>query len=282
MTIEVYALRYASMRGRRASEIFLRNPSRGVDERLMTMDCYFWLIRGASHVVLVDCGWNRDRGLGGGDRFRHVAIEQQGPVDLLTRLGVSPGDVDHVIVSHMHSDHAGNLDLFPGARVSIARAEFDCWTGQYGKRPAIAHATSPEDIQVIADRERAGGVHLVDEAEEIVPGVVVSPVGGHTPGQMIVEVAIPTGTVVLASDAAHYHEELEHDRPFYIYSDMLAMLGTYDLLRAKAAQPNTWVVTGHDPVEMDRFERVNVDCVDLSKPIMWPATRQGSQAQAGA
>jgi glyoxylase-like metal-dependent hydrolase (beta-lactamase superfamily II) len=232
------------------------------------MDCYFWLIRSRSAVVLVDCGWNRERGVGGaGGRFSHMANEEKDPVDLLARVGVPPGRVDHVIVSHMHFDHVGNLDLFPNATLSIAKAEFDCWTGQYGDRPAIAHSTAAEDVRVIRDCERAGRVHLLDETEEVLPGVIVTPVGGHTPGQMIVEVATPAGVVVLASDAARYHEELDHDRPFYIYSDMLALLGTYDLLRAKEAQPSTSVVTGHDPVEMDRFERVNADCVDLAKPV---------------
>jgi len=267
-THEVYALRYASMRGRRTSEIFLRYPLHGVEDRPIGMDCYFWLIRSRSHVVLVDCGWNRERGLGSvGGRFSHIATEEKDPVDLLARIGVPPGRVDHVIASHMHFDHVGNLDLFPNARLSIARAEFDCWTGPYGDRLAIAHSTAPEDVRVIQDCERAGRVHLVDETEEVLPGVTVTPVGGHTPGQMIVEVKTRTGAVVLASDAAHYHEELDHDRPFYIYSDMLAILRTYDLLRAKATQPSTWVVTGHDPVEMDRFERVNADCVDLTRPV---------------
>jgi glyoxylase-like metal-dependent hydrolase (beta-lactamase superfamily II) len=269
VTTEVYALRYASMRGRRASEMFLPDPSRETDDRLMRMDCYFWVIRSWSQVVLVDCGWNRDRGLSGaGGRFSHVAVEQQDPVDLLARLGISPGDVSRVIVSHMHFDHVGNLDLFPEAALSIARAEFDCWTGPDGSRPATGHSTAHEDVRAIRDRERAGLVHLIDAAEEVVPGVIVSPVGGHTPGQMIVEVRTPAGTVVLASDAAHYHEEMEHDRPFYIYSDMTALLSTYELLRRKAAQPNTWVVAGHDPAEMDRFEWVNADCVDLTRPIM--------------
>jgi glyoxylase-like metal-dependent hydrolase (beta-lactamase superfamily II) len=73
--------------------------------------------------------------------------------------------------------------------------------------------------------------------------------------------------VVLASDAAHYHEEMEHDRPFYVYTDLLATFRAYELLRDKAASPSTCVVTGHDPAEMDRFERVNADCVDLTRPI---------------
>jgi glyoxylase-like metal-dependent hydrolase (beta-lactamase superfamily II) len=265
---EVYALRYASMRGRSAQEVFLRYPRNGVEDRPLPMDCYFWLMRSGSRVVLVDCGWNRDRGLGGaGGRFSHVTTEENDPVELLARIDVPPGRVDHVIVSHMHFDHVGNLDLFPNATLSLARAELDCWTGQYGSHPAIAHSTAPEDVRVILEWKRDGRVHLVDAAEQVLPGVTVTPVGGHTPGQMIVDVATPAGTVVLASDAAHYHEELDHDRPFYIYSDMLAMLRTYDLLRAKAAEPNTRIVAGHDPIEMDRFKRVNADCVDLTRPV---------------
>lgn len=265
---EVYALRYARMRGRRSSEVFLRYPGHGVADRPLAMDCYFWLVRTRSQVVLVDCGWNRDRGLRGSDgRFSHVQTEERDPVELLARVDVSPADVDHVVASHMHFDHVGNLDLFPNATLSVALAEFDCWTAQYRDRPAIAHSTATEDVRVIQDWDRAGRVQFVVDTREVVPGVIATPVGGHTPGQMIVEVTTPACTVVLASDAAHYHEELDHDRPFYIYSDMVALLETYDLLRAKAAQPDTWVVAGHDPVEMDRFERVNTDCVDLTKPV---------------
>lgn len=83
---------------------------------------------------------------------------------------------------------------------------------------------------------------------------------------MITDVAKPTGAVVLASDAAHHHQEMDRDRPFYVYTDLLAMLEAYELLRHRGAHPNTWVVTGHDPAEMSRFEAVNADCVDLSRP----------------
>jgi len=265
---EVYALRYASMHGRRASEVFLHYPPPGTEDRPVGMDCYFWVIRSGSHVVLVDCGWNRERGLPRvGGRFSHVRTEEKDPVGLLAQIGVTPGSVSQVIVSHMHFDHVGNLDLFPNATLSIARAELGWWTGKYGSHPAIAHSIAPQDLRFIQDCQRAGRVHLVDGVQEILPGLTVTPVGGHTPGQMIVEARTCAGTVVLASDAVHYREELDHDQVFYVYSDMLAMLGTYDLLRAKAAQPGTWVVTGHDPAEMDRFERVSPDCVDLTKPV---------------
>jgi glyoxylase-like metal-dependent hydrolase (beta-lactamase superfamily II) len=266
-TREVYALSYASMRGRRASELYFRYQLYGVEDRAVAMGCYFWLIRDGARVVLVDCGWNRDRALGPtGGRFDHVTLEQRDPVELLARLDVAPETVDHVIVSHMHIDHIGNLDLFPNATVSVARAELDCWTGPYGQSPALAHAVVRQDVEFVQQLADAGRVRIVDEPGEVLPGIAVAPVGGHSPGQMVIEIATGRGTVVLASDAAHYHEELEHDWPFYVYTDLLAALRGYEMLRAKAGQPNTWIVTGHDPVEMDRFPRVNADCVDLTAP----------------
>ncbi len=68
------------------------------------------------------------------------------------------------------------------------------------------------------------------------------------------------------SAAVHYHEELDENRPFYVFSDFDELIGGYDLLRARASAPDTWVVSGHDPLEMERFERVNDHCVDLTNP----------------
>jgi glyoxylase-like metal-dependent hydrolase (beta-lactamase superfamily II) len=256
------------MRGRRASELFFRYDLYGLGDRQLGMDCYFWLIRlDSGQVWLVDCGWSRDRGLGSASgRFSHVQIEESDPLELLSSLDVAPSDVEHIIVSHMHLDHTGNLGLFPNATVSVARAELDCWTGPYGELRAIAHSIAPEDVRTIRDLERDGRVRIVDGPNQLAPGIIVTPVGGHSPGQMIIEVATPAGALVLASDAAHYHEEMDHDRPFYIYTDLIEMFEAYALLRRKAAEPDAWVVTGHDPAEMDRFEAVNADCIDLTKP----------------
>jgi glyoxylase-like metal-dependent hydrolase (beta-lactamase superfamily II) len=263
---EVYALRYALMRDRRASELYAHYHSYGLEDRSLDMACYFWLIRNGSHVVLVDCGWNRERGLVGA-RYRRVGIEQHDPLELLRRLDVDPRHVDHVIVSHMHLDHIGNLDLFPNATFSVARAEFDCWTGAYGARPALAHATSAQDVRVLQELERDGRVRLIDAAEQLLPGITATPVGGHSPGQLVIETRARSGAVMLASDAVHYHDEIEHDRPFYVYTDLLAMFAAYDWLRQRTASSDCWLVTGHDPVEMNRFRLVNPDTADLTQPL---------------
>ena len=93
-----------------------------------TMDYYFWLVRNRDRAVLVDCGVDRARGV------RTNRHQENDPLELLARLDVAPGDVDHVVISHMHFDHVGNLTLFPSATFSIAREEYEFWTGPLGRR----------------------------------------------------------------------------------------------------------------------------------------------------
>ena len=61
------------------------------------------------------------------------------------------------------------------------------------------------------------------------------------------------GQVVLASDAVHYYEELERDRPFSLVADLPAMYAAFDQIRELEQDPGTVVVAGHDPAVLDRF-----------------------------
>jgi glyoxylase-like metal-dependent hydrolase (beta-lactamase superfamily II) len=194
------------------------------------------VVRSGSQVTLIDCGWDRRRGLStGADRYSRIDVEERDPVDPLARIGVAPRHVQNVIISHMHFDHVGNLDLFPDADLMIARSEYECWTGPYGEHPTLAHAVRRGEVRTVQGYASSGRLRLVDGIEEVLPGVIANPVGGHTPGQMIVEVATSAGAVLIASDAVHYHEELVESQPFYIYSDLIDMFDTYALLRARAA-----------------------------------------------
>jgi hypothetical protein len=58
---------------------------------------------------------------------------------------------------------------------------------------------------------------------------------------------------VLASDAVHFYEEVERDRPFAIVADVPAMYRAYDLLASLASEPGTRLVAGHDPLVRTRF-----------------------------
>jgi glyoxylase-like metal-dependent hydrolase (beta-lactamase superfamily II) len=163
---EVYALRYASRVDLSASENFYRYELYDEPDRSYRMDYFFWLLRNADRTVLVDCGYSPERAA---ERDRPIDVH---PIDLLARFDVNPADVDHVVLSHMHFDHVGNVGLFPNATFSMARAELDFWTGRYSDRPCIRWAVASAEVEAVSDLARQGRLYLVDQpSEELFPGI---------------------------------------------------------------------------------------------------------------
>jgi hypothetical protein len=72
---------------------------------------------------------------------------------------------------------------------------------------------------------------------------------------------------VLASDALHFYEEVERDRPFAILADLPAMYRAYDTLAQLASQPGTHLVAGHDPAVRDRFARYSAADAAVAGPV---------------
>ena len=77
--------------------------------------------------------------------------------------------------------------------------------------------------------------------------------GGHSPGQAILLVETGDGTVLLASDATHYYEEIERDMPFLVVADLAAMYTGFDEMKRLVAERDAILVPGHDPEVMTRF-----------------------------
>src|SRR5262249_14989179 len=87
---------------------------------------------------------------------------------------------------------------------------------------------------------------------EIVPGITVHHVGGHTHGLQVVRVWTRIGWVVLASDAAHYLANMSSGRPFPIVADVMQMTLGWERLRELASQP-AYIIPGHDPLVMTLY-----------------------------
>src|SRR5664279_3614623 len=87
------------------------------DATAADLDYFVWLIRGHGRDVLVDTGFNAEEAA---LRSRKLT---QNPVDALAAFGVAAGDIWDVIVTHLHYDHAGNLDRFPNARFHLQERE---------------------------------------------------------------------------------------------------------------------------------------------------------------
>jgi glyoxylase-like metal-dependent hydrolase (beta-lactamase superfamily II) len=259
---EVLAVRFGNRVTTRA-ETFLNYHLYGEPDASIELDYYFWVIRDSTgRVILVDTGFAPAVG----DRRRRTWFTT--PADALPGLGIDPDAVSTVVVTHAHWDHTGNLHQFPRAEIVMSRAEYEFWTSPLAHRAQFAAHAEQAEIAVLQAAQREGRLTLITGQHTIAPGIELVEVGGHTPGELIVTAATGAGTVVLASDALHFYEEVERDRPFAILADLPGMYRAYDLLAGLAAKPGTWLVAGHDPAVRTRFAPYGAspDVTDLGTP----------------
>lgn len=246
LAYEVTAVRYGSLRSTRG-ELYHRWGSYGDPDGKVEMAYYFWLLQSGERTVLVDTGFDP---AAGARRGRTCLVE---PLDALARLGVDPEEVSAVLVTHFHYDHVGNLGAFPAAELIVGQTELDFWSSPMARRQQFAAHVEPAEIERIERAAAAGRVRTTRGEEEVLPGIRAVEVGGHSPGQLLVVVAGEGGRVVLTSDAVHFYEEMELDRPFGVIADLGAMYRAYDTVGELGRDEGTAVVAGHDPDVMQRF-----------------------------
>ena len=123
---EAFAVRYATHATRIRRESFTVPPM-GLDphdDAPCPLDYHVWALRSGTRVVVVDTGFDEAEGA---RRNRTVA---RLPREGLAMLGIEAGEVEDVIVTHLHYDHAGTLDDFPRARFHLQEAEMAYATGR--------------------------------------------------------------------------------------------------------------------------------------------------------
>ncbi|WP_224402511.1 N-acyl homoserine lactonase family protein [Pseudonocardia sp. ICBG1034] len=246
----VTALRYASREARRG-EHFLGFSEDWAEPHPTAY--YVWLVRGVGRTILVDAGIDPERP---GSLVGSTA-DLTAPHVLLGEVGVDPAEVDTVVLTHLHYDHTGTVARYPNARFVLQRDELDYWTGPWAKRLTREQwLCSAVDLGFLTDPSTTGRVDLVDGDVELAPGLSVHRVGGHTAGMQIVRVATAAGPVVLASDAAHFAENIELDRAFPIVNSVPHAHAAFDRALELADSPYL-VVPGHDPVVLERFPAVS-------------------------
>jgi glyoxylase-like metal-dependent hydrolase (beta-lactamase superfamily II) len=243
---EVLAIRYGSRQAVK-SEAYLNFHVYGEPDDVIGMDYFVWVARNAQRTILVDTGssasaWRR--------RGRPATLA---PVAALTGLGIDPAAITQVVVTHGHYDHIGNLHAFPAAEVIMARREYEFWTGPLGSRGQFGWAAEPRDVSELRRIHADGRLTLFEGSYAPAPGIELLEVGGHTPGQAVALVRTADGSAVIASDAVHYYEELERDRPCAVVADLRQMYRAFDQLRELAGQAGTTLVAGHDPAVFTRF-----------------------------
>ena len=158
------------------------------DKNRILLDTNCLLVRTPDSLGLIDTGYGSKAAAK--VRERNSLADGFPLLENLTAAAVSPNDVNWVILTHLHFDHAGgcttrNVDgqlrpTFPHAKHFIQRTEWDDATSS---RPELAGSYFPDDFVPLKE---AGLLQLVEETMEIVPGVSTRRTNGHTRGHQIV------------------------------------------------------------------------------------------------
>jgi N-acyl homoserine lactone hydrolase len=114
-------------------------------------------------------------------------------LEKLHERGLSPADIDIVVLTHAHWDHMLNIDLFPNAQVLVSATE-----RKYASNPQASDWATPAYTGAILERMR---IHEVNDGDEIDRGVRILEAPGHSPGSLVVTVQQDGGTAGVTGDA---------------------------------------------------------------------------------
>ena len=203
------------------------------------------VIYSADHVVLVDTG---------GGSFAPTTGKL---IENLKTEGISPEDIDTVILTHSHPDHiGGNLDgkgkpAFPNARYVMRKEEWKFWTGD----PDLSALKMPDHFKETLLEFAAKNLppiqdqlNLIDGESEIVPGIQAIPASGHTPGHIALAISSDGKKLLSLVDTVLHPIHLEQP-DWYAAVDLLPEETgtTRHRLLGRAAAEKTLAFTFHFP-----------------------------------
>ena len=243
---EIYALKYAGPF--LSSGAFLMWHKDW--EKTVERNYYIWCIKGSEEIVVVDVGVSpqlaKEKNLNG-----YIC-----PSEVLSRISVSADEVRHVILTHIHWDHANGVALFPKATFYVQDEEYHFWTKDpIATRPPFQYVSDETANEYLLALEGTERLVLLNGDSEILPGIecLLSP--GHTPALQTVAVHTKKGTAVLGSDCAHVFRNYQEDWPSSLIVDLVGWMNTYEKLRNKASSLDL-IFPGHDVLMMEAYPEV--------------------------
>lgn len=228
---------------------------------------YAWLIEHPDGPIVVDTGETAKTGEKGylpgfhpyysrAVRFNVKPEEEVGPQ--LAKLGVDPADVKTVIMTHLHTDHAGGLYHFPNAKIYVDPIELKAASGLGGKMNGYLNHRWPEWFQPEPIQFHDETVGPFPQSFQVTADGAVSavPTYGHSPGHVSVIVQTPEVTTFIAGDASYNQANMLQERV-----DGLSSSDAPETLRRihqfVTSQPTIYLPS-HDPESALRLEQQQV------------------------
>ena len=155
-------------------------------------------------------------------------------VEALASRGLTPDDIDMVVLTHGHWDHAHNIDVFAHAPLYLHPDE-----RRYCARPHPNDWATPAWTGDILERMQ---IHEIADGDELIPGVGVVDLPGHSAGSIGITVQDEQGLSLIAGDALHYAGTALTRQPPLIFWDVGQAQASVD----RAVMMADVIYPGHD------------------------------------
>ena len=216
----------------------------GNNEETYDFALYIWLILGGDKPILIDAGITdleeMNRGAAHVLREPITQGENESSRAQLRKFGLTPEDIGHVFITHLHFDHVDDLLLYTNAKVYIGKKE---WQGATTIAPSWGDGRIMHEF--LNNPECRQRLVLVED-QEVMPGIESFWIGGHTPGSMAYCVNTAYGKTVLTGDTISLLANFERKIPPGIFSSLEECRAAIEKVGAKA----DIVLPSHDPVAL--------------------------------
>lgn len=221
----------------------------GGDGRV-TLPIPAWLIEHPDGLALFDAGMHIDLQASHdriGRSARAFTPDFHPGEELTARLagrGIRPEDVDYLILSHLHFDHAGGSEELPDARFVVQQRE---WAAAHDQATIEAGVYNP------ADYDHGHEVQAVDGAHDVFGDgrVVCVPTPGHTAGHQALRVELDSGPVVLTGDCVYFEQMLDDMAVPSFGHDTDQQRQSMEHLRALRDDHGCRLLYGHDQAQFE-------------------------------
>ena len=198
-------------------------------------------------ILLFDTGCRPDAMAGGWpanmrEAFPLARTSEQALTHQLSLCGISASQIDTVVLSHLHLDHAGNAGLFPHARLIVPAEDFEYARRLTENPDPIRRGGYPAGYAGAAQNRTA-----LSQDRQLFPGIRLLWLPGHTPGLLGMEITVGEKVLLFPSDAVYtaanygppgFPPEAPYDRSL--------LLQSMERIRHLAARPGAQVIFSHD------------------------------------
>ena len=253
--IKIYPIRVGSSIGDKSLMTFRM----GMGTRItVSFGCFY--IEADGLKIMVDTGpasaehanrWHSETG-------PQIPQGHESYIQLERRIGVRPEEIDTILLTHLHWDHAYHMEKYPNAKIYVAREELN-----FALNPIppfyYIYENWPTGLAPFFIPSIPRMVQLDMAPHKITEHVTMIPLPGHSPGHMGAVVKTEKGPYVVAGDAIVGRENLmplpERQLPYRmpgLFMDFRAQWHTIEQIMEIVDGDRTMVLANHDPESFSR------------------------------